>query len=963
MKKQIRKQLRRIARQNMAVGIIAAGLLIGNSLNMQANQKAVVSGNTSKDVKTELRAEKTFYSFQKPYNTMYREELEHWTLALNKETGQGSQAGLKKNTPASYVPDFDEKATPGKINGDHGSKGDIIVTNTDDAGAGSLRQAIIDANTNDGHDNITFNLPTGSEISLTTIAGNHSALEITDEVTINGDLGSSSKIIVKGTGHGNPNLFHMRLFNIAAGTETVNLQNMDIQDGYVDWDGVINDELEGGGMLISSGDVNLNNVFISNSHGYHGGAIACDKNGDLTLESCTITGNDADEHGGGIASEGVLTVSNTNIENNTADFGGGISGVGTIQINNSDINNNLAYNMGGALNCVAGNWTISACTINENNAEDDGGGIVLQGTNLELANITISGNTATDMGGGIIILDLNGQASLSFSGTAASTISGNTASSGNGIEVLSFFTPYTSLNMNNSTLNLQDEINLPLYYGTYQADVNFDGGTSTVIYGNDGDQAVNDFEFYNLEISGSGTKTISGGTTVENQLTVNTGATLNVDGDGSLDLEDGASLLDIGTFTNSTPVNIKKSISENAWHLISIPVVGQTANLFLNNFLQNWNESTGLWTEITEATTALNTKVGYGLWAQSGKAQEFIFSGTPLTGNQSIGISANGSGGSFNGANLLGNPYPSSIDWEEVSGYGAVYYWDGSAYLAYPEGTGSYGTGSRYIPPMQGFFIVADANENFVLTNAMRTHEGAGSFYKNGNEAKLNDGLMLAASNGNYEDKLLIRLNENAAAGFEKSTDAWKLPSNTPGLSQLWSVCNDGNLSIDNRPQQETIQLGFANDASGIYSIAIKEIADIPEAYLEDTKTGTFHNLHPDSYPGGAYEFTWNPEMDLESRFKLHFKAVGIEENQISESDIRIYTADDQIFIKNVCDAAVQTGHALSLTVTDMMGRTVLQQAISASELTAIPVNLQTGVYIVSVKSGNDIKTEKVFIK
>ena len=52
-----------------------------------------------------------------------------------------------------------------------------------------------------------------------------------------------------------------------------------------------------------------------------------------------------------------------------------------------------------------------------------------------------------------------------------------------------------------------------------------------------------------------------------------------------------------------------------------------------------------------------------------------------------------------------------------------------------------------------------------------------------------------------------------------------------------------------------------------------------------------------------------------------------------------------------------------------MMGRTVLQQTISGSELTAIPVNLKTGVYVVMVYSDSGAcstalyKTEKVFIK
>ncbi|MET0647259.1 MAG: Calx-beta domain-containing protein, partial [Pyrinomonadaceae bacterium] len=60
---------------------------------------------------------------------------------------------------------------------------DFAVTNTNDAGAGSLRQAILDANIVPGHDRITFNIP-GS--GFRTIRLNTSLPTISDPVTIDG---------------------------------------------------------------------------------------------------------------------------------------------------------------------------------------------------------------------------------------------------------------------------------------------------------------------------------------------------------------------------------------------------------------------------------------------------------------------------------------------------------------------------------------------------------------------------------------------------------------------------------------------------------------------------------------------------------------------------------------------------------------------------------------------------------
>ena len=176
-------------------------------------------------------------------------------------------------------------------------------------------------------------------------------------------------------------------------------------------------------------------------------------------------------------------------------------------------------------------------------------------------------------------------------------------------------------------------------------------------------------------------------------------------------------------------------------------------------------------------------------------------------------------------------------------------------YLAYPE-TGGYGLGSQYVPPMQGFFIVPAESGSFNLANSNRTHDGADNYYKSTKEMPANS-LMLKTTGNNYSDELYIRFDETSSADFELQNDAWKLLSSTEGLSQLYSFTGDKILSIDVRPETEVIQLGFQNKQNGIYSIGIKEIADISEATLEDTKTNTFHNLQNETY-----EFAWNVTDD-----------------------------------------------------------------------------------------------------
>lgn len=447
-------------------------------------------------------------------------------------------------------------------------------------------------------------------------------------------------------------------------------------------------------------------------------------------------------------------------------------------------------------------------------------------------------------------------------------------------------------------------------------------------------------------------------------LTLPTGGQLTVarqlDNKGSFTMQSGSSLITNGTLTNSGAMQISRTLTESVWHMFSIPVAGITANSFLGDYLQSWNETTGEWVNISNPFTALNTKQGYSLWATPTKTNAtYTFTGTLLTGNQSTPITYTAvSGKDFDGANLLGNPYPSSIDWDQLQAtYGSNYIWDGTAYKAYSSQSG-YDLGYRYIPPMQGFFILTtNPTDNFNLTAATRTHEGAANFYKSSGSKSFNKGIVLEATNGSYSDEWCLVFTPEAYENFELPRDAWKLPSNTTGISQLWSVCPDGNLAIDIRPETETIQLGFSNNQPGIYTIGINEIADITSAVLEDTKTGILYNLQ-----NGAYEFAWNPEVDAETRFKLHLNSVGIEEIPNSDSKILIYAANGQIFIKN--PTGVETdGRPYLLTVSDVMGRVALRQEISGEETIAIPANLQTGVYLVTVQNGKEVKTEKVFIK
>jgi predicted outer membrane repeat protein len=127
----------------------------------------------------------------------------------------------------------------------------------------------------------------------------------------------------------------------------------------------------------------------------------------VTIQDLTITGGDAGSgNGGGIYSEGDLTLDGVNIHHNTADEGAGVYFIGgSLAVSGSSVTHNVAagaFGVGGGIYAYeADSLVIDSSTIalNEGVAV---GGVTVYNTASQIINSTISSNTTTDgFGGGI----------------------------------------------------------------------------------------------------------------------------------------------------------------------------------------------------------------------------------------------------------------------------------------------------------------------------------------------------------------------------------------------------------------------------------------------------------------------------------------------------------------------------------------------------------------------------------
>jgi hypothetical protein len=265
----------------------------------------------------------------------------------------------------------------------------ITVTNTDDSGPGSLRQALADANDGDA-----INFAVTGTIGL--ISGE---LAVDKSITISGP---GLDILTVSRSSNTP----FRIFHVMPG-QTVNIEGLTISNGNADTGGGI---LNDGATLTLTNCSVVNNV-ASQSGGGIGDAFA---GGSLTITNCTISGNSAVGpfpftfgYGGGISFGGTIT--NSTIDGNySGTVGGGIAGEGTIS--NCTISNNGAgggkNNFPGAGGGISGGGTITNCTISGNSVFGSslkgpglGGGINAGGT-VTISNSTLSNNTILFYGHG-----------------------------------------------------------------------------------------------------------------------------------------------------------------------------------------------------------------------------------------------------------------------------------------------------------------------------------------------------------------------------------------------------------------------------------------------------------------------------------------------------------------------------------------------------------------------------------
>ena len=535
----------------------------------------------------------------------------------------------------------------------------------------------------------------------------------------------------------------------------------------------------------------------------------------------------------------------------------------------------------------------------------------------------------------------------------------------------------------------------------------------TIIYGGFSAQTIESNQYlnekiFNLNIDNTDGVTLNTNFALDNNLTINSAKKFIIDAAKSLTVtgtiansaatsgfvlkSTAAGTASIIHNTNNVPATVQRYISgaSEDWHFLSSPVSNQTivgSSLTPSGTYGNgtgydlylWNEPTPCWVYHKNDEGGLTIDPKNPKWPAVHSSTKFIpgcgylysvqatnptaeFTGNLNNGSitYSITNSINGEDPKVRGFNLIGNPYPSTIDWKATSGWtrdALVVSGDGYDMWIWNPVTNNYGVFNsgtaigtngvtQNIAPMQGFFVRAATNGNIGMTNSVRGTAGTSNWMRMKTTTAEIVKVQIT-SNDNYgSDEILLQF--GAPANEAGAPKLFSTVTTAPSLFLNREKKELSVLNLTNVIENSSVPLMFKAGKDGNYALSIgNESASYEVLLLEDKKAKTITDLN--LIP--TYQFKGSVK-DAADRFILHFVPITPE---VTNLPAVIYYDGDEINV----DLILVEGQT-DIKIYDMSGKLLVDKKVEGKMIHSFNINPQYEIYIVVVNSNGHSTRRKV---
>jgi hypothetical protein len=479
-------------------------------------------------------------------------------------------------------------------------------------------------------------------------------------------------------------------------------------------------------------------------------------------------------------------------------------------------------------------------------------------------------------------------------------------------------------------------------------------GNSVVFSGNY--TSITDIYACSILVTNNATVTFNNNVFVYNEITINTGSSFTTNNNNNI-LQINPLATNIGNIVIHRNTSTLVRLDHTLW---SSPVSGQNIYNFsletLTHRFYTYDTNTDTYLSSTLSTTSeFAAAKGYAIRAANNQSATFpaewtgSFTGIPNNGTYPFNLTFN----TINKFNLVGNPYPSTINAttfvtdNAATIEGTLYFYAHTLTMdvngVFPPGTNyaswnaTGGTAAtevainspNYHTPAvipngtiqvgQGFFVEAKNNGMVNFNNTQRVNSQNHQFFKTTTE---NHHIWLNATSNDGTDlnQILIGYLEGATIGMDTNYDG-KSYGNVS--NHLYSICNNKKLVIQGRAlpfsTTDEVPLGWYCETAGTYKIKLSNWDGIFQGdqavFIKDNVTGTTTNIKTTPYTFTSTTGTFN------NRFSIVYEQnLGETTHHLDSNSIIVYKKDQVFHITS------QNKVIKDILIYDVTGRLLFQK-------------------------------------